>query len=172
MWPRDLVETAGALLALGAEADARDILRYLLATQRSDGSGYQNQWLGGTPYWLGVPLDEVAFPVLLAGTLADRDTLDGIEVGDMVRRALGFIVRNGPVSPQDRWEEDSGVNAFTLAVCIAALVAGAGFLPAAAEGFALELADSWNTRLDAWTSVAGSALDHVSCESGRRALAC
>ena len=159
VWPRDLVETAGALLALGAEADARDILRYLLATQRSDGSWYQNQWLGGTPYWLGVQLDEVAFPVLLAGTLADRDALDGIEVGDMVRRALGFIVRNGPVSPQDRWEEDSGVNAFTLAVCIAALVAGAGFLPAAAEGFALELADYWNARLDAWTSVADSALD-------------
>jgi glucoamylase len=159
VWPRDLVETAGALLALGAEADARDILRYLLATQRSEGSWFQNQWLGGTPYWLGVQLDEVAFPVLLAGTLADRDALGGIEVADMVRRALGFIVRNGPISPQDRWEENSGVNAFTMAVCIAALVSGAGFLPAAAEGFVLELADYWNARLDEWTSVTGSALD-------------
>ena len=159
VWPRDLVETAGALLALGAEADARDILRYLIATQRHDGSWFQNQWLGGTPYWLGVQLDEVAFPVLLAGTLADRDALGGIEVGDMVRRALGFIVRSGPISPQDRWEENSGVNAFTMAVCIAALVAGAGFLPAAAEAFVLELADYWNARLDEWTSVTGSALD-------------
>jgi glucoamylase len=106
-----------------------------------------------------VQLDEVAFPVLLAGTLADRGALDGIEVGDMVRRALGFIVRHGPASPQDRWEENSGVNAFTMAVCLAALVSGAGFLPAAAEGFVLELADYWNARLDDWTSVTGSALD-------------
>ena len=159
VWPRDLVENAGALLALGAESEARNILRYLIATQRADGSWFQNQWLGGAPYWQGVQLDEVAFPVLLAGTLADREALDGIEVGDMVRRALGFIVRHGPASPQDRWEENSGVNAFTMTVCLAALVSGAGFLPAAAEGFVLELADYWNARLDDWTSVAGSALD-------------
>ena len=32
----------------------------------------------------------------------------------MMRRAAGFIVRNGPVSPQDRWEEDPGYSPFTL----------------------------------------------------------
>ena len=47
----------------------------------------------------------------------------------MVRRALSFLVRQGPVSDQDRWEEDAGLNTFTLAVCIAALVAGAAYLP-------------------------------------------
>lgn len=159
VWPRDLVECAGALLALGAEDEARDVLRYLIATQRSDGSWYQNQWLGGAPYWQGVQLDEIAFPVLLAATLAEREALGGVAADAMVGRALGFIVRNGPVSPQDRWEENSGVNTFTMAVCIAALVAGADFLPAAAEAFVLELADYWNARLDDWTSVIGSALD-------------
>ena len=159
VWPRDLVECAGALLALGAECEAREILRYLLATQRSDGSWYQNQWLGGKPYWEGIQLDEVAFPVLLAGTLADRCALDGIEVADMVRRALGFIVRNGPVSQQDRWEENSGVNTFTMTVCIAALVSGSRFLPAAQEAFLLAFADYWNARLEEWTAVRDSALD-------------
>ncbi len=91
--------------------------------------------------------------MLLAGTLADRDALDRIEVTDMVTRALSFLARQGPVSPQDRWEENSGVNAFTLSVCIAALVSGARFLPAGAEAFALEFADYWNARLDAWTAV-------------------
>lgn len=153
VWPRDLVESAGALLALGAEVEAREILRYLIATQREDGSWYQNQWLGGKPYWTGVQLDQVAFPVLLAGTLADRDALDGIEVADMTQRALGFIAGHGPVSPQDRWEENSGVNTFTLSVCIAALVSGARFLPTSAESFVLELADYWNARLDEWTAV-------------------
>src|SRR5487761_1588236 len=51
VWPRDLVETAGALLALGADQEARDTLRYLMATQLADGHWQQNQWLGGTPYW-------------------------------------------------------------------------------------------------------------------------
>ena len=153
VWPRDLVECAGALLALGCEGEARDILRYLMATQREDGSWFQNQWLGGKPYWTGVQLDQVAFPVLLAGTLAERNALDGIEVGAMAQRAMGFIAAHGPVSPQDRWEEDSGVNTFTLAVCIAALVSGARFLPVADEGFALELADYWNAQLDNWAAV-------------------
>lgn len=158
VWPRDLVECAGALLALGSDIEAREILRYLIATQREDGSWYQNQWLGSKPYWTGIQLDQVSFPVLLAGTLADRNALDGIEVESMARQALGFIAANGPLSPQDRWEENSGVNTFTMAVCIAALVSGARFLPAAEEDFILELADYWNERLEAWTAVRATKL--------------
>jgi len=158
VWPRDLVECAGALLALGSDIEAREILRYLMATQREDGSWHQNQWLGGTPYWNGIQLDQVAFPVLLAGTLADKNALDGIEVGDMVQRALKFLACNGPVSPQDRWEENSGVNTFTMAVCIAALVSGSRFLDVTSEAFTLELADYWNIRLEDWTAVTGTEL--------------
>jgi len=158
VWPRDLVESAGALLALGSDIEAREILRYLIATQLDDGSWFQNQWLGGKPYWTGVQLDQVAFPVLLAGILAENDALDGIVVTDMVQRALSFIARHGPVSPQDRWEENSGVNTFTLSVCIAALVTGARFLSSSAEGFVLELADYWNARLDDWTAVYATPL--------------
>jgi glucoamylase len=158
VWPRDLVESAGALLALGSEIEAREILRYLIATQLEDGSWYQNQWLGGTPYWTGVQLDQIAFPVLLAGTLADRGALNGINVTDMVTRALSFIAINGPASPQDRWEENSGINTFTLSVCIAALVSGAQFLQISAEAFVLELADYWNERLESWTTVSTTEL--------------
>lgn len=153
VWPRDLVECAGALLALGGVDEARDILRYLIATQHADGRWYQNQWLGGKPYWQGVQLDQMAFPVLLAATLAERGALDGIEIADMVRRALGFIARTGPATQQDRWEEDAGLNTFTLAVCIAALVAGAPLLEPAARELALQLADYWNTRVEDWTAV-------------------
>jgi glucoamylase len=153
VWPRDLVECAGALLALGAEEEARDVLRYLIATQHEDGHWYQNQWLGGKPYWQGIQLDEVAFPVLLAAALAERDALDGIRVENMAARALSYIVRKGPVSDQDRWEEDGGVNTFTLAVCIAGLVAGARFLAPPARDLALGLADYWNARTEDWTAV-------------------
>jgi len=153
VWPRDLVECAGALLAIGAEREAGNTLRYLLATQLADGHWNQNQWLGGKPYWTGIQLDETALPVLLAAFLAERGALRGTDVADMIQRALSFIVRNGPSSDQDRWEESAGLNAFTLAACIAALVAGAPYLRPDARELALNFADYWNSRLEDWTAV-------------------
>jgi glucoamylase len=158
VWPRDLVQCAGALLAIGAEQEACDTLRYLIATQKEDGSWYQNQWLGGTPYWTGLQLDEVAFPVLLAVRMAELEALGGIDIGDMIGRALACIATIGPSSPQDRWEESSGINAFTLAVCISALVAGAPYLPQPAQDFALALADFWNANLENWLTVEDTPL--------------
>ncbi|MGH7671109.1 MAG: glycoside hydrolase family 15 protein, partial [Gemmatimonadaceae bacterium] len=158
VWPRDLVESAGALLALGAVEEARDVMRYLVATQNEDGHWFQNQWLGGAPYWNGVQLDEAAFPVLLAGALIERRALDGIHVTQMVRRAVRFIALTGPSSDQDRWEEDCGVNPFTLAVCIAALVCGADFLDGAERDLALRVADFWNARVEGWTTVSGTPM--------------
>lgn len=158
VWPRDLVQCATALLCVGGEAEARDVLRYLIATQYDDGHWNQNQWLGGTPFWRGVQLDETALPVILAMLLHERDALDGIEVAGMVHRALGFIVRMGPVTDQDRWEEDRGINAFTLAASIAALVAGAELLSDEEKSVAVDVADDWNARLDGWLYVRNSAL--------------
>jgi glucoamylase len=151
VWCRDLVETAGALLALDALEDARDVLRYLIATQQEDGHWLQNQWLGGAAFWQGIQLDETAFPVLLASALQARGALDGIAIEDMIRRALRFIAREGPATAQDRWEEDPGINTFTLAIAIAALVEGSGFLKGEARDFALLLADYWNAQLEEWT---------------------
>jgi glucoamylase len=97
VWPRDLVESAGALLAGGALPEARDALRYLIATQHEDGHWNQNQYLSGRGYWQGIQLDETAFPVLLAAALAERQALECTEIAEMVHRALGFLVRTGPV---------------------------------------------------------------------------
>jgi glucoamylase len=161
VWPRDLAECAQALLALGGEAEARAVLGYLVATQNPDGHWFQNQWLGGHPYWHGVQLDETGFPVLLAVSLAERGALGGMPVADMTRRALAFMVCEGPASPQDRWEEDAGVNPYTLAVCIAALVAGADLLPEGERALPLLLADFWNARLEDWCVARDSVLDRA-----------
>jgi glucoamylase len=158
VWARDLVETAGALMAMGCVADAQRILIYLIATQQANGHWLQNQWLGGKPFWQGIQLDETAFPVLLASALAERDALDGVLVGDMVRRALCFIALEGPVTCQDRWEEDAGINTFTVAVVIAALVEGSRFLTGREADCALMLADAWNSKLEEWTWAADTAL--------------
>jgi len=158
VWARDLVETASALVALGCLVDARRILVYLIGTQQADGHWLQNQWLGGKPFWQGIQLDETAFPVLLAGALAERNALEDVRIRDMVRRALAFIVREGPVTCQDRWEEDTGVNTFTVAVAIAALVEGSPFLDGCEAECALMVADFWNANLEEWTWAADTTL--------------
>jgi glucoamylase len=148
VWSRDLVETAGALVAMQDYRSARDVLRYLIATQQQDGHWFQNQWLGGKAFWTGIQLDEAAFPILLASLLRERDALDGIPVKNMVKRAISFIAREGPATAQDRWEEDAGINTFTLATVIAALVDGSAFLDREEQEFACRLADCWNARLE------------------------
>jgi glucoamylase len=158
VWARDLVETAGAMVAMRAFEDARDVLRYLMATQQQDGHWLQNQWLGGKAFWQGIQLDEAAFPVLLASTLHACGELDAIPVRAMVQKALSFIAREGPATGQDRWEEDPGVNTFTLAIAIAALVEGSLFLDGEAHDFALHLADCWNARLEDWAYARGTKL--------------
>ena len=152
VWARDAVEAGLGLLAAGQVEDARTMLGYLVATQCPDGHWSQNMFPDGRPFWGGVQLDEAGFPVLLAACLEERGdlgTLEGVDV--MVHRALGFLARSGPVSPQDRWEENAGSSPFTLAVEVAALVAGADFLPDEEKAYALSLADCWNERIEEWT---------------------
>jgi glucoamylase len=165
VWPRDLVQTGGALVACGAGTEATRVLDYLRATQEPDGGWPQNNWLDGVPYWSGVQLDECAFPILLTD-LAHRNYLlrDSVLAGfwPMVRRAAHFLVRNGPITGQDRWEEDSGFSTFTLAVGISALLASADLADmhdAPAEAALLrDTADSWNAALDSWTFATGTSL--------------
>jgi len=165
VWPRDLVETAGGLLALGAGEDALRVLEYLRATQEDDGHWAQNMWMDGSPYWGGVQLDETAFPILLADMARREGPLgDGgaARYWPMVRAAAAFVVQNGPVTQQDRWEEDPGYSPFTLAVEIAALLAAADMADAAGEpqaaAYLRETADNWNASIERWIYVRGTDL--------------
>lgn len=158
VWPRDLVETAGALVAGEAIVDALRVLRYLESTQEADGHWAQNLWLDGRPYWAGIQMDETAFPILLLDLLR-REA--GESLGDMqrwwpmVRSAASFIVQNGPVTQQDRWEEDGGYSPFTLSVEVAALLAAADVAEAVGDSVAApylrDTADAWNENIERWT---------------------
>src|SRR5207253_7934719 len=125
----------------------------------------QNMWLDGTPYWYGVQMDETALPILLVDLAARERLLDAAEriaCWPMVRRAAAFLVANGPVSPQDRWEEDPGYSPFTIAAEIAALLVAADLADAAAQKTAAtylrETADAWNTSIERWLYVSGTTL--------------
>ncbi len=165
VWPRDLVQTAGALIACGAGEEARRVLNYLRAIQEADGSWPQNAWLDGVPYWSGVQLDECAFPILLVD-LARRNLLltDTALEGfwPMVRRAAHFVLRNGPITGQDRWEEDAGLSTFTLAVTISALLAAAELADIHGDkreaALMRDTADSWNASIERWTWAVGTDL--------------
>lgn len=154
VWPRDTSLTAFALLAANQRRDARQILSHLIAAQRRDGHWPQNYFPSGQPYWDGIQLDEAALPVLLA-ELGEPE-LPGTR--DMVRAALSFLARSGPASSQDRWEENPGINPFTLATVIAALVAAGQWLEPEERRYALELADDWNERLESWCYVEDTEL--------------
>jgi glucoamylase len=162
VWPRDLVETAGGLLAAGDTAAARRAFQYLAATQDADGRWPQNMWLDGTPYWPGIQMDEMAFPIVLADQLRREDALGSVDPWPTVRRAASYIVRNGPATPEDRWEEDPGFSPFTLAVEIAALLAASDFADRAGcrdeATYLRETADLWNANIERWTYATGSDL--------------
>jgi glucoamylase len=157
VWPRDLVETAGGLLAAGAADDALRVLRYLEVVQEADGSWAQNMWLDGRPYWGGIQMDETALPILLVDLMrrcAPKQFGDVRRWWPMVHRAAGFVVRNGPVTQQDRWEEDAGYSPFTLSAEISALLAAADLAdfvgePAKAQ-YLRETADNWNDNVERW----------------------
>ncbi len=165
VWPRDLVETAGALLAAGAVTDAVRVLRYLEATQEAAGNWAQNLWLDGRPYWSGVQMDETAFPILLLDLLR-RESPGCLGKLDrwwpMVQKAASFLLRNGPVTMQDRWEEDSGYSPFTLAAEISALLSAADFAdltghPEQAQTMR-DSADAWNDNIERWVYATGTDL--------------
>ena len=163
VWSRDMVETAGGLLAAGAHEDVRRVLSYLQATQQPDGHWSQNMWLDGSPYWNGIQMDETALPILLVDLAHREKALAEADVArfwPMVRKAAGYLVRNGPVSPQDRWEEDPGYSPFTVAAEIAALLAAADLADlnheASIATYLREIADVWNTSIERWMYVSGT----------------
>jgi glucoamylase len=165
IWPRDLVETAGALLAAGAVTEAAKVLRYLESTQEAAGNWAQNLWLDGRPYWSGIQMDETAFPILLVDLLRREapKALGKLERWwPLVRKAATFIIRNGPVTQQDRWEEDGGYSPFTLAVEISALLAAADIADLTGHSDAAstlrDLADAWNHNIERWVYATGGDL--------------
>jgi glucoamylase len=165
VWPRDLVEAAGGLLAAGARREAMEVLGYLRATQMADGHWPQNMWAAGMPYWDGIQLGETALPVLLLDLLRRRRVVPEEEVPafwPMVRRAVGYIVRSGPATQQDRWENQQGYTPFTLGSVIAALLVAADLADerneSAAAAYLRETADDWNAAIESWLYITGTGL--------------
>lgn len=165
VWPRDLALSSGGFLELETEDNLLRVLNYLMSTQKSDGSWTQNMWLEGTPYWNGVQMDQIALAILLVESSYSQDFLNEERIRrywPIVRKAIIYLVKNGPSTQQDRWEEESGLTPFTLAAEIAALLAGAALADANNEKeiatYCRETADYWNANIERWLYVSDSTI--------------
>jgi glucoamylase len=155
VWTRDMVQTATALLACGRAETARRALVYLACTQQINGGFAQNFWIDGTPYWSGRQLDEVGFPIILAWRLWKANGLGELEIFPFVERAAGCLVKNAPVTHQERWEENAGYSPSTLAAVIGGLICAAEIARAHESEemahFLEEYADWIEGHLEDWT---------------------
>jgi glucan 1,4-alpha-glucosidase len=154
VWARDLYQVATAFDAMGDRTAAERALNYLFTVQqKTDGSFPQNSWLDGRPAGGGLQMDEVAYPLVLAYQLGrtDKETWR-----KHVKPAADFLVRYGPSTPQERWEEEAGYSPSTIAAEIAGLVCAAEIArrnrdEVSAKTY-LAIADEWARKVDGWTA--------------------
>jgi glucoamylase len=148
--PRDLYYSALALLAAGDVQTPISVLKYLIKTQRKDGSWPQSFWVDGTPLTSEKPsMDLVAYPILLAGQLQKRGIYQlNHEELEMVRKAAAFILSHGPATPQDQWQEEGGLIPKILALEVAALRVTRDLTHDSSVDL---LATDWNVAIEKWT---------------------
>ncbi len=156
VWPRDMVNTVTGLLAAGHKSTALQSLIYLAVSQSADGGFAQNFWLNGQPYWTGVQLDQVSFPIILTWRMRQEKALRNFDPYPMVLKAAHYLIDRGPATEEERWEENAGYSPSTLAANIAALIC-AGALAREDYGaestaeFLEEYADFLEEHLETWT---------------------
>ena len=167
VWCRDAGETALALAAAGHTDDAATALGYLAGRQRQDGSWPRCFFVSRVPAAFdpqaAVQLDEVAFPLLLAGKLDELGVPMPEGADNAITSAAGYLARNGPVSSQDvdRWEENAGASPFTIGLEIVAMLVAATRLTGPDRTLARALADNWNERIEEFTFVSGDEIDQA-----------
>ncbi|MGC2237590.1 MAG: glycoside hydrolase family 15 protein [Pyrinomonadaceae bacterium] len=154
VWSRDLYQVATAYMALGDKAAATRALDFVFnVQQKPDGSFPQNSFLDGKPFWGSLQLDEVAYPLILAYQLGKNDKTT---YEKHIRSAADFIVKNGPKTPQERWEEEGGFSPSTIAAEIAGLICAADIAKKNGdEASALiytATADDWARNVERWTA--------------------
>ncbi|MGN6603033.1 MAG: glycoside hydrolase family 15 protein [Ginsengibacter sp.] len=165
VWPRDLVESSGGFLALNSKDEVIQILNYLMTTQEDDGRWSQNMWLEGIPHWTGLQMDEIALPIILVDKCHQNKQLSADRLKRYwpgIKKALSFIVLHGPRTGQDRWEEEAGLTAFTLASEVTALLSAAHLADLdnrkEMAQYCRETADYWNEQIEKWTYVVDTPL--------------
>lgn len=154
VWSRDLYQAATAFMVLGDTATAARLLEYLFKyQQKPDGSFPQITWLDGRTVGDAIQLDEVSYPLILAYQLGktDRATYE-----KNIKISADYIVKNGPRTQQERWEEKAGYSPSTIAAEIAGLVCAAEIARINGDENSAEIylktAADWARNVEKWTA--------------------
>jgi glucoamylase len=146
VWTRDEYEMASTLLAAGDSTDALAALNYIFQYEvESSGAVKQNTWLNGTAVFGSLQMDEVADPIILAWQLGATSSADW----GYVEELANYLVANGPYTPQDRWEENSGYSPATMAAEIAGLICAASI---AEDNGDASLAATYQSTAQSWAA--------------------
>ncbi|WP_197428629.1 glycoside hydrolase family 15 protein [Halapricum sp. CBA1109] len=139
VWPRDQIIIVQALLAAGAEAEARDALAWFDRVQIADGvvddrgidrggTWWQNYYTTDEPHWRALQLDQVGGPIYAHWLLWTETGEDDVLAAhyEMSRRAAEFLLEwdndwGFPGPHQDPWEETWGYSTEGVAAGIAGL---------------------------------------------------
>jgi cyclomaltodextrinase / maltogenic alpha-amylase / neopullulanase len=158
VWSRDLYHVATAFMAMNDNATARRLLDYLFRVQQKrDGSFPRNSWVDGRVIGDGLQMDQVALPLVLAWQLERHDRETWLK---HIKPAADLILKRGPLTDQDRWEEKSGYFPATVAAEIAGLVCAAEIAKingdTASANTYLKTADGWAQNVELFH---GSVID-------------
>jgi len=154
VWSRDLYQVATAYMALGDKDAANRALDYLFTIQQKpDGSYPQISWLDGRTLGDSVQMDEVSYPLILAYQLGRNDPET---YRKRIKPTADYIIKNGPQTQQERWEEKGGYSPSTIAAEIAGLVCAADIAQKNADDSSariyLAAADDWAGSVEKWTA--------------------
>jgi len=110
IYRKDATAATGNAQFTGQTGTPLRALIWLTAIQHADGSFPQNSWINGAAYWSGVQLDEIAAPLLLAWRLHQQKvSLHLFNPRVMMVRAAAYLIEHGPVTCQERWEEQQTI---------------------------------------------------------------
>ena len=98
--------------------------------------------------------------------MRQANALDGYDPCPMVHGAASFLLQNGMVSEQGRWEATPGYSVYTVATEIAALLAAAEFANPEEAAFLRDTADAWYDSIDELLYAEGTPLAHEHSVSG------
>ncbi len=150
VWARDLYHVATAFYLMGDSESANRALDFLFQVQqKEDGSFPQNSRVNGRAIGGALQLDQIGLAIVLASQLGrtDRHTWS-----KHIKPAADLLVRKGPATEQERWEEESGHSPATTAAVIAGLIcaeriAGLNQEEDAARTYR-KTADDWALRIE------------------------
>jgi len=152
VFPRDLYKFASALIVAGDPATARSALDFLLdKMEESDGHFPRYDYVDGSSTE-SPQLDQVAFPIVLAWKVGRTNSTTYVQ---HIKPAADFLVRSGPKTGAERWEEAPGFSPSTIAAEIAGLVCAADIARSngdiISERRYFMSADYWQRLVESWT---------------------